>query len=198
MTAYQIGVVYPLERPRGIFSGEEIRPTWYALTVPPNKEKAARETLRAQGVYAFYPSETKRYRNRFSPDKPIKVERPIVSSLVYAMFRHAPQWDVMKEQRRIITGVYSINGSPIAIPSDVIRHLQGMTVEAERLREAKADLLRIREGDRATIVSGPLAGFAVDVDSVAHGQVWFRFLTGGKGSADIGSLQREVPATCKD
>lgn len=179
----------PAEQRRGITWGPEIPPTWYALIVPPQKELATRKFLRAHDIYAFFPSQTV---TRHVAGKRYDREKPIVTQHVYAQFRQAPQWDVMKERRRLITGVFAIGGRPIEIPRDIIRHLQGLTVEAEKLREARAEMMRVRAGDQATITDGPLAGFIVNVEDVKGGEAWFSFLTGGRGRASIATLERRV------
>lgn len=191
---YQLGQVLPWGRPRDIVAGPEIRPTWFGMTVPPQKERAVREFLRRKGIYAFYPSEE---RKRFIRGKKHITEVPFVSGCVYAQFTQSPQWDVLKFKRRLITGVYARQGQPITIPRDIIRHMQGLTVEAEKLRKARLEMLRVRPGDKAKIVSGPLEGFLVDVDSVANGQAWFKFMTGAKGSADLGTLERVTQHVAK-
>ena len=187
---YVPGKIYPYIKPRGIVSGPDTAPTWHALVVPPQKERATREYFRAQTMFAFYPSqaETRTIRGRR-----VEKERPIITQHVYVQFRQAPQWDVMKENRRLITGVYSIGADPVVIPSDIIRHLQGLTVEAERLKQARAELLRVRAGDRAKIKEGPLSGFTVDVERVSNGMAWFDFITGGKGRAMVSDLVRDLP-----
>lgn len=185
---YAKGQTVPFDYRRGI-TGDPIAPTWHALTVPPQRERATCEILKSRGVYAFYPSQERKWRVR---GRKIVRTFPIVSGHVYALFRHAPNWDVMKEQRRIITGVFAINGQPIEIPADIVKSLQGLTVEAKKLQEAREQLMRIRTGDRATIAQGPLAGFLVDVEKVEGGMAWFRFLTGGKGRATVKSLERKV------
>jgi len=81
---------------------------------------------------------------------------------------------------------------PIIIPSDIIKRLQGLTVESERLRIARAEMLRVRAGDVAIITQGALAGFKVDVTQVSGGVAWFTFLTGAKASANVASLERET------
>lgn len=177
---------------RGITHGPPIAPVWYALTVPPQRERATQEHLRAAGVTAFYPSEEKTYRRA---GKLYRRTHPIVSRHVYAQFRQEPQWDVMKEYRRLITGVFSIGCWPVAIPKAVIQHLQGMTVEAQKLKEAREEMLRVRAGDKARITEGPLNGFMVDVEQVTDGRVWFKFITGGKGSASVEDLERVLPET---
>ena len=188
---YHIGQSLPPAEPkRGIVWGPEIAPVWHALVVPPQKELAVREYLRARDIYAFFPSTTS---TRHVNGKRIEREKPIVTQHVYAQFRQAPQWDVMKRTHRLITGVFGIGNRPIEIPRDIIRHLQGLTVEAERLREARAEMLRVRSGDQAVFVDGPLKGFVVNVDEVRDGEAWFSFIMGGKSRASIKSLERIPP-----
>ncbi|MDX8348557.1 hypothetical protein SLH49_11215 [Cognatiyoonia sp. IB215446] len=79
-----------------------------------------------------------------------------------------------------------------AIPRNVIRHLQGLTVDAKALHEARAEICRIKPGQRAKIAAGPLEGFAVDVTEVKNGIAWFDFVTGGKGKADVASLVADL------
>jgi transcription antitermination factor NusG len=187
---YHIGQIHPPAEPRrGIVHGPEIAPVWHALIVPPQKELAVREYLRARDIYAFFPSES---RTRHIQGRKITTERPIVTQHVYAQFRQAPQWDVMKRTHRLITGVFGIGNRPIAIPRDIIRHLQGLTVEAEKLREARAEMLRVRAGDQATITEGPLTGFVVNVEDVRGGEVIWETLTGIKGRGHVKTLERRV------
>jgi transcription antitermination factor NusG len=169
------GDCVPYTPPRGIQHGPETSPTWHALTVPPQRERAAREFLRARDVYAFYPSEE---RTRFQRGRKITTERPMIAGQVYARFTKPPQWDVMKEKMRLITGVYSLDGWPVEIPPIIIRRLQGMTVEAEKLREAREELLRLRVGDKATVKDGPLGSFAVEITGTRNGRYLWRSLTG--------------------
>ena len=184
-TKLNIGDAVELPPQRGII-GQAITPVWHVLEVAPQKERAARERLKAVDQFAFFPSEEKVW---FVRGKRFEREQPMITRMVYARFTCAPQWDILKE-RRIITGVFSINGIPIVIPPDIIRRVQGLPTDAERLAAAKAELLRIREGDRAELTDGPFAGHVVDVFSVAHGRVWWETITGVKGSSDQAKMKR--------
>lgn len=164
-------------------------PTWLALTVPSQRERATREFLRAQGTYAFYPS---REATRISFGKSSKVERPIVTGFVFAKFTEAPDWEYLKRVRRVITGVISRAGMPIEIHPDVIKHLQGMTVEHHKLQEARAEMLRVRPGDKARIIHGPLTGMIVEVSAVSNGEAWLNMVLGGRIKADLASMERIV------
>ncbi len=195
---YFVGQVVPRDPVRGIVHGPDTPPVWHALIVPAQREVAAREFLRAHGIYAFFPSES---RYRTIAGKRIEREAAIVSRVVYAKFHQAPQWDVMRRYHRMVQGVFSrfdpVRGilRPVQIPPEIIKALHGVTVEAERIKQAQIEMRRaramamqVRPGDRAEIVDGPLAGFLVDVAEVRDGAAWFEFLTGGKGRATVESL----------
>lgn len=188
-SSYRIGQTFPAATIRGIVSGPEMTPVWHALIVAPQRERATRDYLRNRDIFAFYPCEEV---SRVVRGKRITKERPLVTQHVYAQFRAQPQWDVMQRVHRLITGVYSRYGVPVEIHRDVIRHLQGMTVEADRLKAAKAEMMRVREGDRAQITAGPLAGFMVDVESIWGADAWVSGLMGHKMRVALSSLAREV------
>jgi transcription antitermination factor NusG len=168
----------------------EIAPVWHCLLVAPQKEMATREHLRANGVYAFYPSREKRYTRQ---GKTIRIERPEVTGYVFAQFRQRPMWHVMKEKRRLITGVLGVNGVPVEINRDVIRHLQGLTLEAAKLEEARKEMFRVRPGDKATFAEGPLKGFVVEVTDVLGDMAKFAGVFGIRSKADLSSLVRIMP-----
>jgi transcription antitermination factor NusG len=168
----------------------EIAPVWHCLLVAPQKELATREHLRANGVYAFYPSREKRYTRQ---GKTIRIERPEVTGYVFAQFRQRPMWHVMKEKRRLITGVLGVNGVPVEINRDVIRHLQGLTLEAAKLEEARKEMFRVRPGDKATFAEGPLKGFVVEVTDVLGDIAKFAGVFGIRSKADLSSLVRIMP-----
>jgi transcription antitermination factor NusG len=198
VTAYTIGMTVPPAAPAlGITSGAPWPPTWFCLTVAPQRERATREYLRAQGVYAFYPS---REKIRHQHGKKRITEHPIVSGYVYAQFRAQPQWDEMKRVRRLITGVFCWGGVPVEIHPAVIRHLQGLTVEAERLREAKEAMAKaMREakmpkpGDQARVTEGPFAmpDFFVEVESVNAGRAWVNTVF-GRMEVALETLERKA------
>lgn len=186
---YQIGQIVPLDASRGILGGD-IPATWYALLTAPQKERAACETLKAKGIHTAYPVRESSHRTR---GKMIVRKLPVVSRIVYAKFERAPQWDVLKH-RRIIQGVFSYGDQPIEIHRDVIRAVMGLPTVAEELEAARREMLRVREGERARVVSGPFAGHLVDVRRVSHGRVWWETLTGIKGEASETALERDTNA----
>ena len=184
---FTVGQVVPATPMRGVTHGARLpKAVWHALCVAPGKEAAASKTLKAAGVYSFYPTEDRVYVVR---GEKITRSYPTVTRIIYARFRHAPQWDVMRE-RKIITGVFCRGTDPIALPGDVIRIVQGLPTTAERIAAARAELLAIHPGDQAQIASGPMAGFAVDVMQVVDGRAWWQTVTGIKGSSAVGMLSK--------
>ncbi len=182
------GRIYTLGAPAEIEAGPEGPPTWHCVIVPPQGESKARAYFRAKGLFAFYPSET---RVRHIRGRKIETERPYIPGHLYVQFRKRPQWHVLKA-RRIVSGIFCTGNVPVAIQPDVIRHLQGLTVEAQRLAEARAEMLRVREGDKATIISGALAGLVVDVGPITGDEAWLNLQFGGRIKASVKSLERAV------
>lgn len=188
MKEYKIGQIVPFDYSRTLVGEELDRPTWFALNVPPQREHIAREALKAKGIHACYPEREKSWTIR---GRHISRKYPEITQIIYAKFRHQPHWDVLK-QRRIITGVVSWGTVPIKIPGDTIRAVMGLPTEAERLEQARRELLMVREAEQAVITEGPLAGSIVDVREIKNGVAWFEMLTGIKGSARVETLQRHV------
>lgn len=185
---YHIGKQVPLDYTRTIIGAPLETPKWHALLVPGSKERAVSEALKQKGVHCLYPEREKSWVIR---GKRHQRKFPIVSGIVYAKFRHRPQWDVLKN-RRFVIGVISHNGVPIALDGEIIRGIMGLPTREEELRAALAEVNRIREGDRAEIISGPLDGFLVNIRSVEGARVWFETLTGIKGDMDVSKLSRKV------
>ena len=182
------GKVYTFNPPAEIEIGPEGPPTWHCVIVPPQGESKARAYFRQKGLYAFYPSET---RTRHIRGRKVETERPYIPGHLYVQFRKRPQWHILKA-RRIVSGIFCTGNAPIIIHPDVIRHLQGLTVEAQRLAEARAEMLRVREGDTATIISGALAGLVVDVGPIRGDEVWLNLPIGGRIKASLRSLEKKV------
>jgi transcription antitermination factor NusG len=197
MMTYEIGMKLPPAGSRlGLVSGPKWPPTWFCLTVAPQKERATRDHLNRNGIVAFYPS-VERVSHQFGKKR--TTERPIVGGYVYAMFRQQPQWDVLKRRERLITGVFCINGRPVEIARPVIEHLRGLTVESERLRMAREEMARQimeakrpRAGDKAKITEGPFTGFMVEVESVKGGAAWITGLLGGRIAIELENLERDA------
>jgi transcription antitermination factor NusG len=160
-------------------------PRWYALKVQGGRERAAIDRLSAiPGVFAFYPSQERKW---WVQGRKIARTVAIVSGFVYAKFDAAPMWHVLKS-RGIIHGVISRGSWPVEIPPAIIRHLQGMTVEAQALDAARREMMMIRPGDKARLTVGDMQ-VLVDVESVKNGEAVLSGLL-GKWSANVEKLER--------
>ena len=177
------------------FTGQDYaRPVWHALQVLPRKEATARDALKAKGIHACFPDYETCWK---AHGKTLCRRYPAIPGVIYAKFLGEPKWHVLKA-RRLISGVFSRNGIPIAIPGDVIRGVMGLPTEAEKLEAAREEMRRKqreanmpREGERARIAEGPLAGMLVDVERVKDGRVWFSTIMGGlKGEARGDGMER--------
>ena len=51
-------------------------------------------------------------------------------------------------------------------------------------------MLRVRAGDQAVFIEGPLKGFVVNIEDVRGGEAWFNFNLGGTSRASVKSLER--------
>jgi transcriptional antiterminator NusG len=183
---YEIGKTYPAVNVRDIVTDRPTPPSWHCLIVAPQKENATREYFKARGMFAFYPSEHVR---RTVRGKVIERERPMITQHVYVQFRNGVNWDVLKA-RRLIMGVYCNNGAPVVIHREVIRQLQGLPTEAELLRQAREEMMRVREGDSARILQGPLKGLIVEVGQITGQEAWLNLEAMGRIKASVSSLER--------
>ncbi len=179
------GDPWPFASSRGL-TGAPMAPKWFALITAPQREKRASDRLRNAGVEVRYPTVE---RTRHIRGQKRKFIHPMISQIIYARFRYAPQWDVMKE-RRLITGVFARDGQPIELSQDDIARVMGLPTEAERLEAARIEAMRPRVGEKAEILDGPLAGLMVDVTRVEFGRVWWAMVTGIKGDAPEKSIRR--------
>ena len=180
---YHLGQRIPYTRPRGIVAGPEIQPEWYALVVNGQRMERTRDRLTDEGVPSFYPG--REVERRDKRGKRVMVERPYISGLIYSQFWRAPQWDVLKS-RGWIYGVVSYGCMPVLIPTGVIRHLSGMTVEQQRLESARAELRRVREGDLAKMTKDtPLSDYLVQVTEIKGGTAWLTISATGFGSREV-------------
>lgn len=185
MTHLKIGDPWPFRSARGLI-GAPCKPIWHALVVAPQQESRRTDQLRNAGVVVRYPT---REVTRHINGHPRKFLLPVISQIIYAQFTYLPHWDVMRD-RRVITGVFSRDGQPIALTEDDVNAVMGLPSEAERLAQEKLEAERPRVGEKAEIVDGPFAGFFVDVKRVEFGRVWFDMISGLKGDVDQKSIKR--------
>lgn len=184
----KLGDPWPFRSSRGIV-GRKCDPVWHGLVTAPQKEAATAAQLEKAGCEVKYPTvETTRHD---SQGRKVTRTGPMMPRIIYAQFTFEPQWDVMR-QRRVIAGVFTVHGRPVALSEDDVARVMGLPTEAERIEAAEREARRPREGHKAEILSGPLSGFFVDVERVSAGRVWYSMVNGLKGQAPIDALQRVV------
>lgn len=191
---YHIGQQLPLINTRKVL-GEEIDPTWYILTTPPQRETAATAWLERIGAGdVWHPTET-RYRPQNG--RRVAYERCIAPGYLFAMFESAPQWDVMYTQgKNRVSGVVSFGEVPYAVPESVLADMQHVPQRIEQARLAAIEEARLArlatqvvDGSRAKLEIGPLSGFLVDVSRVNKGIAHFVY-KGIKGQAKVDDMKR--------
>lgn len=192
---YHMGQTVPFDYKRGLTGPELPEPVWNAIVVPPMKERGFVGVLKAQNVFGFYP---KRERSHTFRGRKITREYPEVSRIVYAKFKHQPNYDVMKA-RRLITGVFSVGENPINIPASIIRQLQGLPDRVEALRQARDELRQLIVGEVVQIAEGPAAGHCVQIAKVdpSTGEVHWHSLASSflRGSSSANMLvKRDEPS----
>ena len=191
---YQIGQRVPLDYTRTICGDPLKKRVWHAIVVAPQKERAMTEMFKKRGFVAFYP---KREVKTFRRGKKHVREIPQITRIIYVRFDRRPNWDVMKERGHIV-GVFSNGETPISIPSEIIRRLQGLPGRAEALRLARAELNQIVRGDTVRVASGVLEGHFVQVTDVdGEGRVFWNSIgtVPIRGSTKAGLLEKEGAAS---
>ena len=190
---YIIGqIIPPSDRRVAAPFGPYCTPAWYCILPKPTSKQhiEGRDFFRDHNMHAFFPSEARTRTNR----KTVTVyEKAVMPGYLFAQVLRWPRWDVIKAERWC-AGVFRVGENPVVFPYPIIRHLQGMTVEAERLRRAEDQLrenivaaARPISGKPARFVSGPLQGLVVNVESVRETVAFF--MMGDKRiSADVAGM----------
>ena len=175
------------------FSGE-IEPRWHCVVTAPGTIAHAdcRAFIRDAGMFAFFPSEE---RSRSRRGRTYITEVPMVPGYVFAQFLRDPMWHLWPNHKWFLR-VFKIGERPYNFAYAQIRHLQGLTVDAERLRSANAAMeAEIAAASRpvanapAAIVAGPLSGNTVRVDAIDGDDAVFE-LFGMKVRASLSSMRR--------
>lgn len=181
----KIGDPWPFRSSRGL-TGRPVDPVWFGLITAPAGEARAANQLKAAGVSVLYPTQE---RTRHIRGQKRTFVSPMIPRIVYAQFRYAPNWDVMRD-RRVITGVFCRGDTPIEISADDVHAVMGLPTEAERIAADRIAAAMPRAGEQAELAAGPFAGFRVDVTRVAFGQVWWEMVSGVKGRAPVDAVRR--------
>ncbi len=122
---------------------------WFALTVKPNHERSAGDSLACRGLEAFLP--LCRARRRWS-DRVKDLEVPLFPGYVFCRFRR------MEKARALSTpsvlSVVGFGSSPAAVPDEEIESVRTMVSSGRALSPWPFP----RVGERVRIEAGPLSG----------------------------------------
>ena len=191
--SYTIGQIISTPPSRLDPFGAACKPVWHCIIPKPTPKahEEGRAFFRAANMHAFYPSQERLTRAK----KPLPREVPLLPGYLFAQCLRAPLWHVIKSERWC-RDVFKVGDAPVAFPYAMIRHLQGMTVEAEKLERAKCQMaddmrsaMRPIEGQAARFVSGPFEGHVVTVESIAGTVAQFDLL-GKRVAADLRGMER--------
>jgi len=122
---------------------------WFALTVKPNHEKAAAQSLECKGWEVFLP--LYRARRRWS-DRVKELELPLFAGYAFCRFVRPERAGVLATPG--VTSVVGFGNRPAAIPEVEIESLR--TMVGSGLALSPWPFLRV--GERVRIEGGPLAG----------------------------------------
>lgn len=194
---YHIGQQLPAAASLGYF-GRECQPRWNCVITRPGSAAHidCRAFVRDQNMFAFYPShEVTPKARRGRRMEPREVPLDGFAGYVFAQFLREPQWHLWGQHKWFID-VFKVGENPYDFRYVQIRHLQGMTVDAERLLRAqeqmRADIeaaSRPVAGQPAVFVEGPFAGQTVHIAGVV-GATAILELMGMKVTATTKSLRR--------
>lgn len=139
---------------------------WYAMTVPPQKERVIEIILERLGFDAYVPQH---YRlRRLNSRQKVKGYRPYVVASGYVFVGFEIQFSRWHDLLglRLFRGILSDDCEPIAILPAVMRQL----FENSHEEEARASSVRLNKsivtGDQVMIVDGPFRGNQVRIEKV--------------------------------
>lgn len=124
-------------------------PQWFAVTVKPNHEKAAAQSLECKGWEVFLP--LCRARRRWS-DRVKELELPLFAGYVFCRFLRPDKAGVLATPA--VTSVVGFGSRPAAVPDVEIDSVRSLV--ASGLPLSPWPFLRV--GERIRIEAGPLAG----------------------------------------
>lgn len=148
---------------------------WFALIVPPQKERVSEEILIRLGYDAFVPIQF-RWR-RVNAHQKVKKYVPYIMASRYVFLgfnKKEIPWNDLHLMTEVcgveFHGVVGIAGNPIAIPTKTMRSLFNQSGE-EEIRKSAVRLNRsIVAGDSVVISDGPFKGHQVNIEGIERGK----------------------------
>lgn len=154
----------------------------FVLTTAPQLEFIAQRAIETMGIEALVPDEHHPLRVKYSKSKGVVPEQrwrrvQIMRGYVvvdvdsihdlYAI-KHA-----VNMHRRIIGNPLGADFTPKPVPTIIINHLK--SISGKRLGP-KYEVVKLKTGDVAKVVRGPMAGHTVTITSKAGATLWHEFL----------------------
>lgn len=144
------------------------RPVWHILRVLSGSEFRVADRLALAGIHTCFPTETRTWRDGQGRQREREVAT--VAGFIFAKFRHAPQWHIMRT-RRIITGLVCRDTQwgpvPYSATEDDVRLFMRLPTVSEEMEAMRREALRVKPGDHARVLLGrdtELAVIVTDVD----------------------------------
>jgi transcription antitermination factor NusG len=158
---------------------------WYALTVYPQRENAAKLWLDRYSVVSFFPVlEGRKWRRNIM----VPWQRRYIPGYVFAQFPGEPIWHVVQASPFIHGVLRRHDGEPGILHPDTLHQLHAMRAMDGELEAKRAARRLIRKGDRVRLLDGPFKGSEVEVVEVdtAAGRAKFPIKLLGQHLAEIG------------
>lgn len=190
---YAIGQIHPFDYTRKPVAGE-CAETWFILTSPPLRERAGEAFLERVGFSEVWTPTERAWRPSRGPRLRERYDRLIAPGYIFAMTEREPVWDVLFERARgRVSGVVSIGSEPYVVRKqdfEAMRKIpQRIRIEREKAIRAIQQGSHLEVGHPATLVAGPLAGYAVDITKIDKGIA--HFLMGDmRGTSPVEGLER--------
>lgn len=185
---YRIGQIVPRTEPRisALTGAVLFEPRWHILRVISGREAEIADRLTTAGVHVCYPKREVSWRDAQGRRQTRQV--PEVAGYLFAKFRAEPLWRAMWD-RSLIIGIVcrETPWGPVpysATENDVRSFMDLPTVEDE-IEAKRREALRVKPGDKARVLVGPMAEMVVMVTAVAGGRVfWEMGVLKGEASDD--------------
>ena len=164
-------------------SGAE-SPRWFVFLVRPLAEPQARAWFEARGLEAWYPAEVVWRRGGRGVRRRIRGARRVAPGYLFVRFTGAPNWAALRACRHL-RRVVGVAGRPVPISDAAMGQMAKVPERLAEARRAAAEARRVRPGDRARILDGPMSGWVVEVAEIHAGVARFLLPLLGQACAQV-------------
>lgn len=138
---------------------------WHALAVNTLSEVRIRNELHEEGICSFVPVELMKSRSKLAPENYRAVA--LVPGYVFVESKHARQhWTIIREIKGI-QRVLQNDGFWLTVGQGDIDELDALQSRLQSTKDkASRTIKRLGRGDKVRVLSGPLAGYATEIQSI--------------------------------